>query len=50
MEDFERLREDAGLAEVLGHELPRPQAGCKLLYASDDDERTGQAQVRLPAC
>lgn len=50
LKDFERLREDAGLAEVLGHELPRPEAGRKLLYASDKDERTGQAPVGLLAC
>src|SRR5512134_3582800 len=27
LEDFERLREDVGLAEMLGHELPSPEAG-----------------------
>lgn len=26
LEDFERLREDQGLAEMLGHELPSPGA------------------------
>jgi hypothetical protein len=29
LEDFDRLREDAGLGEMLGHELPSPEAGWR---------------------
>jgi hypothetical protein len=29
LEDFARLREDAGLGEMLGHELPSPEAGWR---------------------
>ena len=32
LEDFDQLREDAGLAEMLGHAVPRPEAARKFLY------------------
>ena len=48
LEDFERLREDAGLAEMLGHGLPSPEAARKFLYAFHDEERIAQAQAELP--
>jgi len=32
LEDFGRLREDAGLAQMLGHEIPSPEAARKFLY------------------
>jgi len=48
LEDFARLREDAGLAEMLGHELPSPEAARKFLYAFHDEERIEQAQAELP--
>ena len=48
-EDFERLREDAGLAEMLGHGLPSPEAARKFLYAfHDQEERIAQARAELP--
>ena len=28
VDDFAHLRADAGLKELLGHELPSPEAGC----------------------
>jgi hypothetical protein len=31
MEDFERLRGDPGLAEMIGHELPSPRAALEFL-------------------
>ena len=34
LDDFARLREDAGLAEMLGHELPSPEAARKFLYGT----------------
>lgn len=48
LEDFDRLREDAGLAELLGHEMPSPEAGRKFLYAFHDEKRIEQAQAELP--
>ncbi|MCC7174296.1 MAG: IS1380 family transposase [Bryobacterales bacterium] len=48
LEDFERLREDQGLVEMLGHELPSPEAARKFLYAFHEEERIEQAQAELP--
>ncbi|MGC9973299.1 MAG: IS1380 family transposase [Bryobacteraceae bacterium] len=48
LEDLERLREDQGLAEMLGHELPSPEAARKFLYGFHDEERIEQAQRELP--
>jgi hypothetical protein len=49
LDDFERLREDRGLAEMLGHELPSPGAGRDFLNAFHEQERIEQAQRELPA-
>ena len=48
LEDFERLREDGGLAEMLGHDLPSPEAARKFLYQFHDEEKLEQAQRELP--
>jgi len=48
LEDFERLREDAGLAEMLGYELPSPEAARKFLYQFHDEQKIEQAQAELP--
>ena len=48
LEDFERLREDRGLREMLGHELPSPEAARKFLYSFHDQERIEHAQRELP--
>jgi len=48
LEDFDRLREDAGLAEMLGHELPSPEAARKFLYQFHDESRIEAAQQELP--
>jgi len=48
-EDFERLRGDPGLAEMIGHELPSPRAALEFLYAFHQDEKLAEArQQRLP--
>jgi hypothetical protein len=49
LDDFERLREDQGLAEMLGHALPSPGAARDFLNAFHDQERIAQAQRELPA-
>jgi len=48
LEDFERLREDAGLKQILGHELPSPEAARKFLYQFHEEQLIEQAQTELP--
>jgi hypothetical protein len=49
VDDFGRLREDPGLAEMIGHELPSPSAALQFLYAFHEDEKIEEAkQRRLP--
>lgn len=47
LEDFDRLREDAGMAEMLGHGLPSPEAARKFLYQFHDESRIEAAQREL---
>ena len=49
LEDFDRLREDEGLREMLSHEVPSPEAARKFLYQFHDEEKLKQAQRELPA-
>jgi hypothetical protein len=49
LEDFDRLREDPGLREMLGHEAPSPEAARKFLYQFHEAEKIEQAQRELPA-
>jgi hypothetical protein len=48
LEDFERLREHDGLAEMLGHAIPSPEAARKFLYQFHDDSKLKEAQNELP--
>lgn len=48
LEDFERLREDEGLAEMLGHAVPSCVAARKFLYEFHDESKLEQAQKELP--
>jgi hypothetical protein len=48
LEDFDQLREDAGLAEMMGHEVPSTAAARKFLYQFHDAEKLEQAQRELP--
>jgi len=49
LEDFERLRQDPGLAEMIGHGLPSPEAARKFLYAFHEEAKIEEAQQqRLP--
>ena len=48
IEDFERLREDEGLAEMLGHDVPSCAAARKFLYEFHDESKLEQAQKELP--
>jgi hypothetical protein len=48
LEDFERLREDEGLAEMLGHDIPSCEVARKFLYQFHDESKVEQAQKELP--
>jgi len=47
LEDFDQLREDAGLSELLGHAVPSAEAARKFLYQFHDGEKIEQAQQAL---
>lgn len=47
LEDFDCLREDRGLAEMLGHAVPSPAAARKFLYQFHDGQKIEQAQREL---
>jgi hypothetical protein len=47
LEDFDRLREDGGLREMLGHDVPSPEAARKFLYQFHDEEKLKPAQGEL---
>ena len=46
MDDFAHLRSDAGLVELIGHELPSPEAARKFLNAFHEEEKIEEAQQR----
>ena len=39
LEDFEQLRADPGLAELVGHGIPSPEAARNFLYAFHEDAK-----------
>jgi len=47
LEDFDQLREDAGLKEMLGHEVPSSEAARKFLYQFHDGQKIEEAQRAL---
>jgi hypothetical protein len=47
LEDFDRLQEDAGLEEMLGHAVPGAEAARKFLYQFHDEGKIEQAQREL---
>src|SRR3989449_6507133 len=46
LDDFAHLRSDVGLAELVGHELPSPEAARKFLNAFHEEEKIAEAQQR----
>jgi hypothetical protein len=44
LEDFDHLRADTGLAELIGHELPSPEAARKFLYQFHDEGKVVEAR------
>ena len=49
LEDLDRLREDAGRAEMLGHAVPSSEAARKFLYQFHDENKITAAQQELKA-
>ncbi len=47
LDDFEHLRSDRALAQLIGHALPSPDAARRFLYAFHDEEKLAQARQRL---
>ncbi|MBM4023917.1 MAG: IS1380 family transposase [Planctomycetes bacterium] len=45
-EDFQRLREDPGLSEMIGHGIPSPEAARKFLYQFHEEEKIEEAKQR----
>jgi hypothetical protein len=45
-EDFQRLREDPGLSEMIGHGIPSPEAARKFLYQFHEQDKIKEAQQR----
>ncbi len=46
LEDFTHLREDAGLKEMLGHEIPSPETARQFLYQFHAEEKIEEAKQR----
>jgi hypothetical protein len=45
-DDFERLREDPGLSELIGHEVPSPAVARKFLNQFHEEEKIEEAKGR----
>ncbi|MGA2476978.1 MAG: IS1380 family transposase [Terriglobia bacterium] len=46
VEDLERLREDAALSKLLGHDFPSPRAALEFLYQFHDEQKMEEAKGR----
>src|SRR3989440_6979620 len=49
LEDFDQLRADAGLSELLGHAVPSAEAAGEILYYFSVREKIAQEQQALAA-
>ena len=45
-DDFQRLREDPGLSEMIGHGIPSPEVARKFLYQFHGEEKIEEAKQR----
>jgi hypothetical protein len=45
-DDFQRLREDPGLSEMIGHGIPSPEAARQFLYQFHEEENIEEAKQR----
>lgn len=46
LDDFQRLREDPGLSELVGHALPSAEAARNFLYGFHEEEKIEEAKQR----
>jgi hypothetical protein len=46
VDDFQRLREDPGLSELIGHEVPSPEAARTFLKAFHEQQKIEEAKQR----
>jgi hypothetical protein len=46
IDDFVRLREDGGLSEMVGHEIPSPSVARKFLYEFHEEAKIEEAKQR----
>lgn len=44
LDDFQRLREDGGLGELIGHGIPSPSVARKFLYQFHEEEKIEEAK------
>ena len=49
LDDFVRLREDAGLSEMVGHEMPSPSVARKFLYEFHEEANIEEAKRQRTA-
>jgi hypothetical protein len=49
LDDFARLREDAGLSELIGHGIPSPEAARQFLYQFHDPDKIEEAKRQRTA-
>lgn len=49
LDDFERLRADEGLSELIGHGIPSPEAARKFLYEFHDEQKMEAAEQQRQA-
>src|SRR6266404_7513446 len=47
IDDFDHLREDEGLAELIGHEIPSSSVARKFLYGFHQEEKIEEAKQQL---
>ena len=45
-DDFQRLREEPGLSEMIGHGIPSPEVAGKFLYQFHDEKKIEEAKRR----
>ena len=48
LDDFDRLRQDAGLKQMLSYAVPSPEAARKFLYQFHDEAKLARAQADYP--
>jgi hypothetical protein len=49
LDDLTHLREDAGLPEMIGHQIPSPEAARQFLHQCRDDRLIAAAEAAVPA-